>query len=232
MATSGSVNYDDSATVLIKDALILVGGLEDDETPTPAQEQYAMRMLNRLCKAWSKKGLKAWLWEEITLTLVVGQQSYTLGPASSDLVTNRPIEIANARRVVDGVETEITIRSRNEYMNQPEKDSQGKPVYIYFDPQLTRSQVHVWPAPDDTDSIKMSAKSYIEDFDTLADTPYFPSEWLLALAYNLALLLMPMYEVSGEDKAWITAMAEKFLAEAEDGDSDQGSVFLSPEQAL
>lgn len=232
MTTSGSVNFDQSATELIKDALILVGGLEDDETPSAAQEQYAMRMLNRMCKAWSNKGLKAWVWKEGTLNLVVAQPSYTLGPASADLVINRPLEIANARRVVDGVETEISIRSRNEYMNQPEKDSEGKPVYVYFDPQLTRSVLYVWPAPDDTDSIKFSYRSYIEDFDTLANTPYFPSEWLDAIVYNLALRLMPMYDVTGEDRAWITAMAEQFLTDAEDGDSDQGSVFLMPESIL
>jgi hypothetical protein len=229
MTTSGSVNYDESATQIIKDALILVGGLEDDETPTPAQEQYAMRMLNRMCKAWSKKGLKAWVWKEATLTLVVEQQSYTMG-VGGNLVINRPIEIANARRVIDGVETQIEIRSRQEYMNQPSKDSEGKPVYVYFDPQLTQAKLYVWPAPDDTDSIKFSYKSYIEDFDTLADTPYFPSEWLLAIVYNLALLLCPMYEVTGPDKADIVAMALQFLQDAEDGDTDQGSVFLTPER--
>lgn len=233
MTTSGSVNFDQSATEIIKDALILIGGLEDDETPTSTQEQYAMRMLNRMCKAWSKKALKAWVWKEGTLTLVVNQPSYTLGPASADLVINRPVEIANARRVVSSVETQIEIRSRQEYMNQPEKTgSTGKPVYVYYDPQLTRGVLYVWPAPDATDSIKFSYKSYIEDFDTLADTPYFPAEWLEAIVYNLALRLMPMYEVTGEDRTWITAMAEQFLTDAEDGDSDQGSVFLSPEQVF
>jgi hypothetical protein len=230
MTTSGSVNYDESATQIIKDALILVGGLEDDETPTADQEQYAMRMLNRLVKAWSRKGLKAWVWKEITLNLVASQTSYTLGPATADLVTNRPVEIANARRVVDSVETEIQIRSRNEYMNQPSKDSEGKPVYVYYDPQLTRGVLYVWPAPDDTDQIKLSSKSYIEDFDSLADTPYFPPEWLLALVYNLALLLMPKYEVTGEDAVRITNLALKFLDEAETNDTDDGSVFLMPER--
>lgn len=230
MTTSGSVNYDESAITIIKDALILVGGLEDDESPTADQEQYAMRMLNRLVKAWSRRGLKAWVWKEGTLNLVVSQQSYTLGPATADLVINRPVEIANARRVVDGVETEIQIRSRNEYMNQPSKDSEGEPVYIYYDPQLVRGVLYVWPAPSDTNQIKFSYKSYIEDFDTIADTPYFPSEWLLALVYNLGLLLMPKYEVRGEDAARITALAAMYLYDAETNDTDDGSVFLMPER--
>jgi len=231
MTTSGSIDFNQSATEIIKDALILIGGIEDDEPPSPSQLQYAMRMLNRMCKAWSKKGLKAWVWKEATLNLVIAQPSYTLGSATSDLVINRPLEIANARRVVDGIETEITIRSRQEYMNQPEKaNSSGEPVYVYYDPQLVRGVLYVWPAPIATDQINFSYKSYIEDFDSLADTPYFPTEWLEAIVYNLALRLMPMYEVTGEDKTWITNMAIQFLDDAETNDTDEGSVFLTPEQ--
>lgn len=229
MTTSASVDYDQSATEIIKDALILIGGIEDDETPSSGQTQYALRMLNRMVKAWSVKGLKAWQWHEATLPLVIAQQSYTLG-AGGNLVINRPLEIANARRVVNSVETEIQIRSRNEYMNQPAKDSLGEPVYVYFDPQLTQSKLYVWPAPAAADSIKFSYKSYLEDLDSLANTTSFPAEWLDAIVYNLALRLMPMYDVSGEDKTWITNMAIQFLEGAETNDADQGSVFLSPER--
>ena len=230
MTTSGSVDFNQSATEIIKDALILVGGLEDDETPSAAQEQYAMRALNRMAKAWSAKGLKAWVWKEATLDLVIAQPSYTLGPGG-DLVINRPLQIANARRYVDGVETPIEIRSRQEYMDQPEKDdSSGEPVYVYFDPQLVQSVLYVWPSPIAEDQIKFSYKSYIEDFDSLADTPYFPSEWLEALVYNLGVRLMPMYEVGGRDEALIVGMAQKFLDDAETNDQDQGSVFLMPER--
>lgn len=228
MSTSGSIDFDQSATEIIKDALILIGGIADDATPTDSQLSYSMRALNRMAKAWSVKGLKVWQWREATLPLVVAKQSYTLG-AGGNLVINRPLEIENARRVVDGVETEIRIASRNEYMDQPSKDSPGKPVFVYFDSQMTQSKLYVWPAPDATDSIKFSYKSYIEDFDSLANTPCFPPEWLDALVYGLALRLMPMYEVSGEDKRWITTMAAQFLDDAETNDADQGSIFLQPE---
>ena len=228
MTTSGSISFDQSATEIIKDALVLIGGIEIDEAATQEQFEYAMRTLNRMVKAWSKKGLKAWVWKEATLPLVVSQASYTLG-TGGDLVINRPIEIANARRVVDSVETEIQIRSRNEYITQPSKDQDGTPVYVYFDPQMALSKLYVWPSPDSLDSIKFSYKSYIEDFDTLADTPYFPPEWLEAIVYNLALRLCPMYEVVGQDKQDIVAMAVQTLADAEDGDLEQGSIFLQPE---
>ncbi len=229
MTTSNSVNFDQTATEIIKDALILIGGIEDDETPTASQLDYAMRHLNRMVKAWSVKGMKVWMWREATLPLVVGQESYTLG-AGGNLVINRPLEIANARRLVDGIETLIDIKSRNEYMNQPSKDiSSGEPVYVYFDSQMTNSKLYVWPSPSAADAINFSFKSYIEDIDSLDNTLGVQPEWLRAVVYNLAVDLMPMYGVSGQDAARIERRAEMLLDEAEDSDIDQGSVFIQPD---
>lgn len=228
MATSGSVNWSQTCTEIIKDALIMVGAIEDEAAPSNEQYTYARRALNRMVKAWSKRGLKAWVWEEATLTLVDGTNQYDIGPGG-DLVINRPLEIANVRKVVSSVESEIRIASRNEFMNQPSKDSEGKPVYVYYDPQLTMGELWVWPTPDAADSIKFSYKSYIEDFDSLSDDPDFPAEWLDALVYNLALRLIPKYEVRGEDANRITEMAAVFLADAEINDTDSGSVYFMPE---
>jgi hypothetical protein len=115
-------------------------------------------------------------------------------------------------------------------MSQPDKTSQGKPVYVYYDPQRTNGTLWVWPTPDSSsDDIKLSYKSYIEDFDSLSDDPEFPTEWLEAIIYNLALRLIPKYEVRGEDAARIEAMAVQFLSDAETNDADQGSVYLMPE---
>ena len=229
MATSGSVDFDQSAANIIKDALILVGGIEDDETPTASQEAYAMRALNRMVKAWSVRGLKVWAWQEATLTLVAAQQSYSLKPSGGDLAINKPIEIDNVRRVVNGVETPIDLHSRQVYMDQPEKDSTGKVNYVFYQEGLSEGTLYVWPAPDAADSIKFSYKSYIEDFDTTENTPFFPAEWLEALVYGLAWRLCPMYEVTGQDRQEIRAQAIDFLSDAETNDTDQGSIYLVPE---
>lgn len=228
MAFSGSTDFDMNAAQIIKDALILCGGLEDDETPSANQEEHALRALNRMVKAWSKRGLKAWCNNELTLTLVAGTPTYTVGPTGA-LTTDRPLQISNARKVVDGAETEIRIVDRSTYMNQPNKTDTGQPVFVYYDPQLVAGVLYVWPAPDDTHQIKFTAQQLIEDFDASTNNPYFPTDWLEAIVYNLALRLCPMYEVSGEDRSYIAQMAAQFLNDAENGDSEQGSVFLSPE---
>lgn len=229
MATSGSTDFKSTCTEIIKDALVMVSAIEDEGTPSAEQYSYSRRILNRMVKAWSVRGLKAWKWQEVTIDLVASTASYALGPTGAEVI-NRPIEIANARKVVDSVETEIRIASRAEYMNQPDKTTTGKPVFVYYDEQLTNGVLYVWPTPDSSsDDIKLSYKSYIEDFDSLSDDAQFPVEWEEALVYGLAVRLIPKYEVRGEDAARITAMAAEFLNDAEINDTDQGSVYFMPE---
>lgn len=223
MATSGSVDYTDTTDVIIKDALLLCGGVEDNETPSADQTNHAMRSLNRMCKAWSAKGLKAWLEESYTLDLEADTASYTLS-------INRPLRIYDVRKVVNSVETPVRIVTRNEYMSQPAKDSTGKPVFVYYDPDYGDGVLYVWPTPDSSDDdLRLTYKSYIEDFDTTANDAHFPSEWLEALVYNLAVRLAPRYEVAGQELLELKAQAAQYLMDAEDADMEEGSLYIEPE---
>ena len=229
MATSSSVDFNQTRNEIINDALILIGGIEDDETPESFQIDYANRMLNRMIKSWMKEGLKLWIVKEGTLDLAKGQTSYTIGP-SGDYVIDRPLECENFRRKVDGSETPVRKAGRQTYMRQTNKSSQGKPVMAYYDPQLTNGTIFLWPTPDSgKDQLLFDYRTPIEDFDTGTDNPHFPVEWLDAIVYNLALRLIPMYEVSGEDKGFIAGLASELKDSAMDEDDNGDSVFLVPD---
>ena len=228
MPVSNSNDFSTNSTQIIQDSLILIGGLEDDEQATAEQNSYGMRTLNRMAKAWSTRGLKAWCWNELELPLVAGQASYSIGPGGN-LVADRPVRIANARKIITNDETEIRITDRATYMAQPNKISTGEPVFVYYDPQLGNGQLYVWPTPDRDYEIRFSAQQYPDDFDDLTNEPYFPPEWYEALVYGLAWRLCPKYEVNPADRQEVAAMAQIFLKEAEDGDQEQGSIYLQPE---
>ncbi len=230
MAVSGSNDFNQSALEIIQDALILVGGLEDEEIPSAAQAVYARRALNRMVKAWSAKGLKVWCWNEVSITTVADQASYEFGPTGADLVSEHALEISNVRKVPAGSdETPMRKLSRNEYMNLP-KASGGEPVAVYFERRLDNGNLFVWPTPDAAYTIKFSGKQYIEDFDVNSNNPYFPAEWLEAIVYNLAIRLAAKYEVRGEELRILNSQAAQFLEDAEDSDMPEGSLFLSPER--
>jgi hypothetical protein len=226
MATSNSVDFTQTRNEIINDALILVSGIEDDETPEAFQLDYANRMLNRMIKAWMKEGLKLWVVKEGTLDLAKGQSSYTVGP-SGDYVINRPLLCENFRRKTGDIETTVHKAGRQTYMRQTNKSTQDKPVMAYYDPQLTNGVIYLWPTPDSgKDQLLFDYRTPIEDFDNGTDNPHFPVEWLDAIVYNLALRLMPMYEVKGEDKALIAAIAADLKTSAMDEDDNDDSIFL------
>lgn len=110
-------------------------------------------------------------------------------------ISQRPLEIIEAR-VHDKNDEDITLSiiTRTEYMNIVDKDSEGTPNQIYYDPQLTNGKLYVWPSPDDvSDVIILTGKYPIDDFDASTNDACFPQEWHEALKYNLAVRLAPEY---------------------------------------
>lgn len=89
MATSGSWDYLVTAAQLIQVALEDIGVVESGETLSSEDQDMALRRLNYLVKQWQgtadmAQGLKVWTRQRVTLFLAVGQQTYTVGPASTD----------------------------------------------------------------------------------------------------------------------------------------------------
>ena len=138
----------------------------------------------------------------------------------------RPLEITEARiRSAAGYERPIKIVSRDEYLRLPNKASTGSANQIYYDNKLTNGKMYVWPACGDVQEyIKFTAKIPIEDFDSATDDPDFPQEWILTLAWNLAVLVAPEFERPLPDKFELRAIAMK--ERLMDFDIEHTSVFL------
>lgn len=109
----------------------------------------------------------------------------------------KPLRITEARIRIeseddndDCSETVLDIKHRNQYMAIADKEATGTARLIYYDPQLTYGNLRVYPACDDVQHfIKFTAKIPIMDFDDAANSPDLPQEWMLALSWNLAILV-------------------------------------------
>lgn len=89
MATSGSWNYSMSASDVIKAAYEDLGVLTPGGTVANVDSVMALTRLNMLVKQWQgisdmAPGLKVWTRQRVVLFLQSGQQSYQIGPASTD----------------------------------------------------------------------------------------------------------------------------------------------------
>ena len=89
MATSGSWDYNLTAANLIVCALEDIQVIQSGESINSDDQTIALRALNLLAKQWQgtadqMPGIKVWTRQRVTLALAKGQQSYLIGPASTD----------------------------------------------------------------------------------------------------------------------------------------------------
>lgn len=126
---------------------------------------------------------------------------------------NRPLEIEEFRYVHDGGnEVPGWLVSRNEYMLLPNKTTSAPTIQAYYDRQISTGVFYTWPVADNVDDyIKFTYREAIEDFDTSTNNPYFPSEWLEALSFNLAVRLAPKEHLSMDQRQMLKAQADEYL---------------------
>jgi hypothetical protein len=138
----------------------------------------------------------------------------------------RPTEIIEARSVSpDNYETPLLIVSRQEYMSLSLKSSTGAASQIYYDPLLTNGKMYVWPACSDVkEYIKFTCKIQIEDFDSATNDADFPQEWLLPLAWNLAVIVAPKFGKQLDQVFLATAV--DMLQSVKDFDHENASIFI------
>lgn len=221
-----------TAMLIIKDALVICG-LEDNEQPSAEQLAHGLRTLNNMVKAYSRRGLKAWKWTEVTLDLVDNQSTYSIGPTGSDLTMDYPLTIDNLRRVEPNsppvTEYPMEIISKSEYYQVVNRNNKGQPLQAFIEQKLPNAMIHVWPAPliGVVQQVRFSAKVHLQDFASQISEADFPDEWIEALTYNLALRLAPMWVMDPDTFNRVAAMAGQMLNDAEGGDKEQGSVFLN-----
>ncbi len=135
-----------------------------------------------------------------TVTLTVGVASAASTDAHVYVYTkkiDRPLRVLSARRRgEDGNDVPIEVTARSTYFDTPNKTNEGLPVQVYYDPQLTTGEMHIWPTPESpNDRIFFTCTLPIQDFDTTAQNPDFPQEWLDALVWGLARRLAPTYGI-------------------------------------
>ncbi len=177
MAISGSTDFELDVSDYIEEAFERCGL----EVKTGYDLKTAKRSMNLMFAEWANRGLNQWTIVQRTISLTVGTSSYTLG---SDV-----IDVLSA--VVRRSSTDISMSkiSRDEYLNIPEKTTQGRPTQFFIDRQVTPT-IKIWPAPENaTDVIYYDTLTRIDDADTFINTVDVPFRFYPCLAAGLAYYL-------------------------------------------
>ena len=145
----------------------------------------------------------------------------------------RPLRIVGARKVqwsgspAQQIETPMNpMLARLDYRALPNKLATGIPTQIFYDPQLGTGVVNVWPAPQNSlYGVNFTFYRTIQDFDTAANTPDLPQEWIRTLYWNLAMEMAPEYDCPPERYQMISEMAMKMLEEVSGWDREPESLY-------
>jgi hypothetical protein len=247
MPSTGTAAFTITRDGLITAALKSLRVVAQGGTASANQLSDASVSLNIMLKAWATKGLKLWCFQQISIPMVVGKQTYTIGPTGADVTAVRPyrcFEYGNLiRSTIAGTSYDIPLRliSRSEYLQFGTKQSQGVPNSIYYHPGIDLAAGTTSPstgygtlyiyttAVDTTRTIILNAQRPIYDMNAGTDEFDLPAEWFLACKYNLMATLADDYEVPENRLTRIFQLAEKHLEDVVDFSVEEASTTFAPD---
>lgn len=180
-----------------------------------------------------------------TVSSVASAPSITIGAALTGAASSgnrvfgytskiiRPLKVERAALIrfgTDPVENPIFCKSRNEYMDLPNKSSLGSPNIIHYGPKLPLGEMFVWPAPESVDyGIRFTYQRPIFDFVSASDTADLPQEWTLVLTAGLAYHLAVENQAPERRVARLESMYEGAALVVASWDREAESIVMSPD---
>lgn len=182
------VAVSNTAYGIINDAMHDAGLLKSGVEPNSEQLATNLRRLCDIINMWQLDGIKLFLYEEYSVTLVAGTNTYTVNQAVG-VLPNKNLRIDFGRvETPTGTKRPIDPISWEEW-NRLSTDSSGAVVGFFQDRQATSLTVKVWNTPDSTEALNTLVltirKQALNPFNLEADIS-FPQEWRLALRWALA----------------------------------------------
>lgn len=110
ISPSGTTTFEQTKNQIIQKALMLIGAIGAEDTPSNWDYVFAGDMLDMLIKAWEAKGIGLWLLTEATLFLTSGQASYSIGGSTSANTGANSVVTTSTATAITGAST-ITLAS-------------------------------------------------------------------------------------------------------------------------
>lgn len=193
---------------LIRRSLKLAGVVATEDAVPADQAQDALSTLNEMLQTWASQPLLSLPWTQVSKVLVAGQQAYTIG-SGGDINTPRPTSLYHAHVNYGGIDYALSIAALSEFEENSLKAVGGVPSTLYIRPGYPLSTILLYPYPSSA-SMTLVIDTVAPPVDlALSTTLPYPSNWLRALRYNLALELCAEYGV--DPSAVIVKIAKESL---------------------
>ena len=221
MATSGTTLFELDAVDLIEEAFERAGG----ESRTGYDMRTARRSLNLMALEWQNRGINLWTVEERTLTLVPGQDRYTLGTDIIDLLEHIIRQGVGAQQI----DYQMTRISVSTYATRSNKLVQSRPTEIYIDRQRDAPVITLWPVPEDnTYTLVYWIMRRIQDVGAYTNTLDAPERFLPAMAAGLAYYIAMKKPESRQFVPELKRVYDEQFAYAAEEDREKASLMIVP----
>lgn len=225
MATSGTFIFNPDLAELVDEALERCR--IDPAKITARHILSARRSMRFMLADWATRDYHNFRIQQESFTVVQSQASYTSGVDFS-IADNNLIDILDAVLTRDGVDTPIVQYSRKDFLNIPEKTTEGRPDRWFVDKQRDQIVVTFWPVPENsTDVITFNAVRKYEDSDTAADNADIPFHMYDAFAYGLAFRLAEKFGPPELESA-LFQKSENAFRGAQNAVRERGDVTIVP----
>jgi len=229
--TTFSVTRDD----IIKAALRKLDVLGEGETPSTEDIINCSFALNLMLKSWEADCFYLWKVKEILVPMLVGVNTYSIGPTAigvGALVTDRPMRLMDTcyKRDSSGLDTNLTILSRQEYNQLGMKNTSSPISQIFYDPQLFNGVLEVYGTPSDSTQVAyLTCQIPVYDFNKGTDVLDFPQEGYQAVVYGLADEMMDEYPKPTQQSIQrIMQKSATYREKLADFSQEETSIFLMP----
>jgi hypothetical protein len=188
---------DYTALRVIKNAYENAGLLQEGATPSTTQQSNGLIRLTDLLNFEQTQGLKLWLWQDITVTLVAGQGLYPLrsaggDPNDGDLTRVYSQVIDGYYRDSNGIQRPLANPaglSWNEWVRLSQPAVQGQVNSYFVDKQQGQLNLHLWNVPDTlaaTGTVHVICRTQQTTPVHAADNILLPPEWFIYACWALA----------------------------------------------
>jgi hypothetical protein len=172
---------------IIRDAMQDAGMLQEGDDPNSEQLATYMRRLCDIINLWQTEGLKLFLLQEVTVTLIAGQAEYTLNQAVG-VEPNKNLRVIQGRIENSNSSRPIYSISWDEW-NRLQKNNTGCVTGYFVDKQVNSLVVHTWNTPDANEALNVMillVQTQVANPYNLTSDVMFPQEWRIALRWGLA----------------------------------------------
>lgn len=181
-----------TANDLITRAMRALGCLGRTEVPSASEASDALTAFNAMLDSWSNEALASYVLGQISFPLVIGQQSYTIGPALANITADRPLSIQDAFiRDSSNLDYPMRIIPRDIWNDIGAKNISSQiPDTIFYDTTYPLGTIYVFPIPLIGYSCYIYSSTNQVTFAGLTTVLAMPVGYERAYVLNLAVELM------------------------------------------